>query len=463
MLELGLEAQKGPVARRRLAGRRRCRPASPSSNPTSTTPIRLIKCRTRRPDQRRNPVPEPHELRADPARHRQRHRGRRRSPAPDPGHRPRRRRLRRLSGVNLVDPAGDQDRRRARGGGADHQQHRRDRDDQRRPRPDQRVVAAAAHRMATPGRRCWPSRSIRQNAQILGAQRRRDQALSDLNTHRRQIEHVAGDQGLPARQVHRPRSLPVPAAGDAARSTAGRTTWPCTPPGRRSGPSTSSAATPPAASSRTAAGTTCGRGCWPASVCPASLRHMEKAYLDENVREYELTKHFSLRLHFPLEFLRLRTTGRCEIEIPEWMFDLETPGMYMRRIKSVCADDPLRHRALHGRALPADAARQHDAYRPDAAAARARVLLPAGTVLRRLRATPSAERASTSSARTIRGPCASTTPARRSPPRSGQNDSGLVPAQLRRPALPAVRVHGRGEPLAHRAAAREQLLRLATR
>ena len=29
------------------------------------------------------------------------------------------------------------------------------------------------------------------------------------------------------------------------------------------------------------------------------LRQMEKAYLDENIREYELTKHFSLRLHFP--------------------------------------------------------------------------------------------------------------------------------------------------------------------
>jgi len=33
-------------------------------------------------------------------------------------------------------------------------------------------------------------------------------------------------------------------------------------------------------------------------------RHMEKAYLDEIVREHELTKHFSLRLHFPLAFLR---------------------------------------------------------------------------------------------------------------------------------------------------------------
>jgi hypothetical protein len=71
-----------------------------------------------------------------------------------------------------------------------------------------------------------------------------------------------------------------------------------------------------------------------------SLRHMEKAYLDENVREYELTKHFSLRLHFPVEFLRLKATGRCEIEIPEWMLDLDYPGHYMRRIRNVSLTIP---------------------------------------------------------------------------------------------------------------------------
>ncbi|HLG60443.1 MAG TPA: hypothetical protein VKY19_00815 [Ktedonosporobacter sp.] len=71
-----------------------------------------------------------------------------------------------------------------------------------------------------------------------------------------------------------------------------------------------------------------------------ALRHMEKAYLDENVREYELTKHFSLRLHFPHEFLLLKATGCCEIEIPEWMFDLDYPGHYMRRIRNVSLTIP---------------------------------------------------------------------------------------------------------------------------
>ncbi len=71
-----------------------------------------------------------------------------------------------------------------------------------------------------------------------------------------------------------------------------------------------------------------------------ALRQMEKAYCDENCREYELTKHVSLRLHFPVQYLLLRKTGRCEIDIPEWMFDLDYPGHYMRRIKNVTVTVP---------------------------------------------------------------------------------------------------------------------------
>ncbi len=72
----------------------------------------------------------------------------------------------------------------------------------------------------------------------------------------------------------------------------------------------------------------------------AELSHMEKAYFDHNCREYELAKHVSLRLSFPLEFLRLKLTGCCEIELPEWMFDLDYPGHYLRRIKSVSLTIP---------------------------------------------------------------------------------------------------------------------------
>jgi hypothetical protein len=71
-----------------------------------------------------------------------------------------------------------------------------------------------------------------------------------------------------------------------------------------------------------------------------ALRHMEKTYLDENVREHELTKHFSLRLHFPIAFLRLRATGCCEIDIRESMFDLNQPGHFMRRIRNLSVTIP---------------------------------------------------------------------------------------------------------------------------
>lgn len=72
----------------------------------------------------------------------------------------------------------------------------------------------------------------------------------------------------------------------------------------------------------------------------AGLRQMQTAYVDENRREYELTKHLSLRLDFPTEFLRLQLTGRAEIEVPEWLFDLDYPGHYLRRIKNVSLSVP---------------------------------------------------------------------------------------------------------------------------
>ena len=47
-----------------------------------------------------------------------------------------------------------------------------------------------------------------------------------------------------------------------------------------------------------------------------ALRQMEKAYLDENRREHELTKHLSLRLDFPAAYLRLRITGELRDQHP---------------------------------------------------------------------------------------------------------------------------------------------------
>ena len=65
------------------------------------------------------------------------------------------------------------------------------------------------------------------------------------------------------------------------------------------------------------------------------LRRLENAYLDQNRREYELTKHLSLALTDPLALIQLRETGRCFLRLPEEIFDLDYPGHYFRRIKSV--------------------------------------------------------------------------------------------------------------------------------
>ncbi len=65
------------------------------------------------------------------------------------------------------------------------------------------------------------------------------------------------------------------------------------------------------------------------------LKRMELAYHDNNKRELELTRHVSLRQLNPLALLALRTTGQCTFTVPEWFFDRECPGHYMRRIKNV--------------------------------------------------------------------------------------------------------------------------------
>src|SRR5262249_27943119 len=70
------------------------------------------------------------------------------------------------------------------------------------------------------------------------------------------------------------------------------------------------------------------------------LRRMEMAYHDLNQREYELTRHVSLLQLNPVGLLQLRKTGRCTVAIPETLFDLDGPGHYFRRIKSVALSVP---------------------------------------------------------------------------------------------------------------------------
>jgi hypothetical protein len=70
------------------------------------------------------------------------------------------------------------------------------------------------------------------------------------------------------------------------------------------------------------------------------IRRMEMAYHELNHREYELTKHVSLLQADPLALVQLRTTGRCTVQLPEALFDLDGPGHYFRRIKNVSVSIP---------------------------------------------------------------------------------------------------------------------------
>jgi hypothetical protein len=70
------------------------------------------------------------------------------------------------------------------------------------------------------------------------------------------------------------------------------------------------------------------------------LRRLEAAYLAQNGREFECTKHVSLAILSPEDLLALKDQGFCTLELPEELFDLDYPGHYFRRIKSVSISIP---------------------------------------------------------------------------------------------------------------------------
>nr|WP_281722005.1 neuraminidase-like domain-containing protein [Nitrosomonas nitrosa] len=72
----------------------------------------------------------------------------------------------------------------------------------------------------------------------------------------------------------------------------------------------------------------------------ADLRRMDNAYLQRNVRERELTTHISLSRLDPTALTELRMSGRCVIQVPEAVFDLDHPGHYFRRIKALSITVP---------------------------------------------------------------------------------------------------------------------------
>jgi hypothetical protein len=174
--------------------------------------------------------------------------------------------------------------------------------------------------------------------QQLASQRRRDMALRDLNNHQEQIQHSAEIEDFirdkltkqdlyiylqkeTASLYRRAYDLALQTAADAQIAFQYE---------RRDLP----VQLPVASWDNLHEGLLAGER------LELTLQSMHRQYMKTNCREYELTKHLSLRLHFPLAFLQLKALGWCEIEMPEWMFDLDYPGHYMRRIKNLSVTIP---------------------------------------------------------------------------------------------------------------------------
>jgi hypothetical protein len=82
------------------------------------------------------------------------------------------------------------------------------------------------------------------------------------------------------------------------------------------------------------------KGLFAGEALLADLKRLDKAYYDDNKREYELTKSVSLAQLDPLALLRLKNTGVCTFNLPETIFDLDHPSHYFRRLKTVSLTVP---------------------------------------------------------------------------------------------------------------------------
>jgi Tc toxin complex TcA C-terminal TcB-binding domain len=99
----------------------------------------------------------------------------------------------------------------------------------------------------------------------------------------------------------------------------------------------------------------CHQGLLAGDALHLDLKRMEMAYLDNNKRELEITRNISLRQLDPVQLLALRSTGTCTFNVPEWLYDRDCPGHYMRRIKSVALSIPSVVGPLYGDQLHCDA------------------------------------------------------------------------------------------------------------
>lgn len=70
------------------------------------------------------------------------------------------------------------------------------------------------------------------------------------------------------------------------------------------------------------------------------LKRIETVRLESNTHDYEISKTVSLRQIDPLALMRLRITGSATFSLQEALFDMDFPGHYMRRLRSVAVSIP---------------------------------------------------------------------------------------------------------------------------
>lgn len=70
------------------------------------------------------------------------------------------------------------------------------------------------------------------------------------------------------------------------------------------------------------------------------LHQMEKAYIDDNKREFEVEKTIALSQLNPAALYELKTSGTCAFSLREEVFDRDFPGQYCRKVKSVSISIP---------------------------------------------------------------------------------------------------------------------------
>ncbi|MFE9328204.1 toxin [Nocardia sp. NPDC052278] len=81
------------------------------------------------------------------------------------------------------------------------------------------------------------------------------------------------------------------------------------------------------------------RGLLSGEALALDLKRLTLAYAENNQREFELTRHVSLRQLDPVGLLTLKMTGSCTFSVPESLFDMDCVH-YLRRLRSVALSIP---------------------------------------------------------------------------------------------------------------------------